>query len=163
MREELEPAPVTLHLYLLRRSSLCFSPLISLSFGTESYYYYHYSFIIIHLSLLFGTGAGALSGEDLSHEGQERQLIQKANEYFAWAAEDPKLVGMAPWHYGNRPSSLAHAASEAATSGRRALPSWVNPSMDHGAAQYPGFLQHLMRLGWVNVSQMMPAELCGLV
>ena len=37
------------------------------------------------------------------------------------------------------------------------------PSMDHGAAQYPRFVEHLLQLGWVNVSQMMPAELCGLV
>ena len=53
----------------------------------------------------------AISGEDLSQEGQTRHLIQKVDEYFAWAAEDPKLVGMAPWHYGNRPSSMALGAS----------------------------------------------------
>lgn len=102
----------------------------------------------------------ALSGEDLSQEGQERLLIQKADEYFAWALEDPKVVGMAPWHYGNRPSSVAYTGLADATAGG---PSYVNPSMDYGAAQYPGFVEHLMKLGWVNVSQMMPAELCGLV
>ena len=45
-------------------------------------------------------------GKDLSQDGQSEHLIRKADEYFAWAAEDSKLVGMAPWHYGNRPSSV---------------------------------------------------------
>ena len=112
----------------------------------------------------------ALSGEDLSQAGQERRLIQKVDEYFAWAAEDPKLVGIVPWHYGNRPSSVEAAVPTYATNGgpggpsvRTLPPSYTNPSMDNGAAQYPGFVQHLLELGWVNVSQMMPANLCGLV
>jgi hypothetical protein len=78
------------------------------------------------------------------------------------------LVGLAPWHYGNRPSSSAMAAtaggsiSSAGGDGPRP-PSFVNPGMDHGAAQYPKFVSHLLQRGWTNVSQMMPAELCGLV
>jgi len=119
--------------------------------------------------------------------GQQRNLIQKVDEYMAWAAEDPKLVGMAPWHYGNRPSAVASsgrlglgaaaasavAAAAAAASGgagggthalaRTPPPSYVDPSLDHGAAQYPEFVQHLLTIGWRNISQFMPAELCGLV
>ena len=64
--------------------------------------------------------------------------------------------------YGNRPSSMALGGGSEADM-RTPPPSYVNPSMDHGAAQYPRFVEHLLQLGWVNVSQMMPAELCGLV
>ena len=39
----------------------------------------------------------------------------------------------------------------------------LRPVYLSGAAQYPKFLAHLLELGWRNVSQMMPADLCGLV
>ena len=44
---------------------------------------------------------------------------------------------------------------------RQCLSLW--PVYLSGAAQYPKFLAHLLELGWRNVSQMMPADLCGLV
>ena len=82
--------------------------------------------------------------------------------YIAWAKEDSRLVGIAPWHYANRPSSmgkLSYISSEgllgrpaglAARNTRGVLsgfagesvppPSYVNPGTDHGAAQYPKFV-----------------------
>jgi hypothetical protein len=94
--------------------------------------------------------------------------LRQVDEYFAWAAEDGMLVGMAPWHYANRPSSMATSlggsrdASSLRAPSRRRARNW-NPSMDHGAVQYPGFVAHLLKLGWRNVSQLMPADWCGLV
>ena len=134
-----------------------------------------------NFSLLRSKCICAINGNDLSQDGQSEHLIKRADEYVAWAKEDSKLVGIVPWHYGNRPSSThttrrrlagpsiatgptaAPFASPATTPDMISPPSYVNPGMDYGAAQYPRFVAHLLGLGWVNVSQMMPAELCGLV
>ena len=75
-----------------------------------------------------------VSGTDLSPAGQSKWLLRKLDEYFAWAADDERLVGMVPWHYGNRK-----------------MP--TTPSYEKGAIEYPDVVAKLFSIGWRNVSQ----------
>jgi hypothetical protein len=124
-------------------------------------------------------------GYDLSLAGQSKGLIEKIDGFFEWAAAEPRLVGMIPWHYANRPSTMRAAAAptaEAAAAAAwpaplgggssRSLPAVspappppfvVNPGSDLGAAQYPELVEHLLALGWRNISQFQSASACGLV
>ena len=87
-----------------------------------------------------------VSGTDLSHAGQESRAIGRISEYLAWAADDPMLVGVVPWHYGTRPS----------TSGG------VRKQFGIGAMAYPKLMEHLLQNGWRNSSQFPSPENCNL-
>ena len=100
----------------------------------------------------------ALDGADLSAEGQARHLVAKLDAFAAWAREDARLVGINPWHYANRPSSLLRWRAGGAPDG-----AFRNPSMDMGAVAYPEVVTRLLQLGWKNVTQFRPADACGLV
>ena len=106
----------------------------------------------------------SINGEDLSPAGQDAHLLRKLSSYYAWFEEDPMLVGINPWHWNDRTSSLgARRAFErhAVAFGPSAPPVYRNPSLDLGANGYPRLVAQLERLGWNNVSNMLPPSRCG--
>jgi hypothetical protein len=103
----------------------------------------------------------SVNGQDLSYAGQAASLIRKAECFFAWAATEPRLVGMIPWHYANRPSTRRRHLGE--FSDDAPPPFSVRPGSDLGAVAFPSFIARLLELGWRNVSQFQSAEQCGLV
>ena len=86
----------------------------------------------------------ALSGRDLSRAGQAAGLVAKLEGFFAWAKDEPRIVGINPWHYTNRwPPTKAF------------------PEYHAGAAAFPTLVAAMVRLGWRNVSQLRPPGACG--